>query len=181
MICECKDEVLWYVSVRTECYDLWVWGRSIMICECKDKVLWSVSVRTKCYDMWVWGRSVVICECEDEVLWYVSVRTKCCDLWVWGQSVMIIHVNRPAFGGQSRIFIRCPAKCDRCHAFLENGIIIFFVADYATFLSRNATKWRTSNEDRLKIRTPTDHWTIIDQCDRRHPYLTRGSRRKRHV
>ena len=46
----------------------------------------------------------------------------------------------PHSAGQSRIFIRCPAKCDRCPAFLENGIIIFSVADYATFLPRNATK-----------------------------------------
>ena len=38
--------------------------------------------------------------------------------------------------------------------------IIFFVADYSTFLPRNATKWRTSNKDRFKICTPTDHWSI---------------------
>ena len=31
----------------------------------------------------------------------------------------------PHSAGQSRIFIRCPAKCDRCPAFLENGIIVF--------------------------------------------------------
>ena len=50
-----------------------------------------------------------------------------------------IHVNRrdsPAFSSD----VPRPAKCDRCPAFLENGIIIFFVADYATFLPRNATK-----------------------------------------
>ena len=39
----------------------------------------------------------------------------------------------PHSAGQSRIFIRCPP-------FLENGITIFFVADFSTFLPRKATK-----------------------------------------
>ena len=48
-----------------------------------------------------------------------------------------------------------PAKWDRCPAFLEN-CIIFFAADYFTFLPCNATKWRTSNKARSILRTPTD-------------------------
>ena len=47
-----------------------------------------------------------------------------------------IRRDSPAFSSD----VPPPAKCDRCPAFLENGIIIFFVADYAPCLPRNATK-----------------------------------------
>ena len=47
-----------------------------------------------------------------------------------------IRRDSPAFSSD----VPRPAKCDRCPEFLENGIIIFLVADYATFLPRNATK-----------------------------------------
>ena len=48
----------------------------------------------------------------------------------------------PHSEGQSRIFIRYlrSREISRCPAFFENGIIIFFVADYSTCLPRNATK-----------------------------------------
>ena len=47
-----------------------------------------------------------------------------------------IRRDSPAFSSdvpRSREISRCPA-------FFENGIIIFFVADYSTCLPRNATK-----------------------------------------
>ena len=47
-----------------------------------------------------------------------------------------IRRDSPAFSSDGTR----PAKSDRCPAFLENGIIISFVADYSTFLPRNATK-----------------------------------------
>ena len=54
-----------------------------------------------------------------------------------------IGVNRPAFGGTVPHFhqmSRGPAKSADVPHFFENGIIIFFVADYSTCLPRNATK-----------------------------------------
>ena len=79
-----------------------------------------------------------------------------------------IGVNRPAFGGTVPHFhqmsrvprnetdVPRPAKWDRCPAFLENGIIFFFVADYFIFLPCNATKWRSSIKARSILCTPTD-------------------------
>ena len=51
-----------------------------------------------------------------------------------------IGVNRSAFGGTVPHFHQMSREISRCPAFFENGIIIFFVADYSTCLPRNATK-----------------------------------------
>ena len=77
----------------------------------------------------------------------------------WNGNDMLRAVSTvPHSAGQSRIFIRCPAptKWDRCPAFLENGIIFCFVADYFTCLPWNAIKWQTSNKAWFILRTPTD-------------------------
>ena len=76
-----------------------------------------------------------------------------------------IRRDSPAFSSD----VPRPAKWDRCPAFLENCIIIFFVADYFTFLPCNATKWRTSSKARSILLTPTD--AVSD--------FTRGSRHPR--
>ena len=63
-----------------------------------------------------------------------------------------IRRDSPAFSSD----VPRPAKWDRCPAFLENCIIIFFAADYLTFWPCNATKWRTSNTVRSILCSPTD-------------------------
>ena len=89
-----------------------------------------------------------------------------------------IRRDSPAFSSdvpRSREISRCPA-------FFENGIIIFFVADYSTICLAT----QQSDELRIKIgskfarRQATDYkYTVLDQCDRCHLYYTRGSRRQR--
>ena len=63
-----------------------------------------------------------------------------------------IRRDSPAFSSD----VPRPAKWDKCPAFLENYIIIFFVADYFTFFPCNATKWRSSIKARSILCTPTD-------------------------
>ena len=63
-----------------------------------------------------------------------------------------IRRDSPAFSSD----VPRPAKWDRCPAFLENCIIIFFAAIFFTFLPCNAKKWRTSNTVWSILCTPTD-------------------------
>ena len=70
-----------------------------------------------------------------------------------------IGVNRPAFGGTVPHFhqmSRVPRNETDVLHFKKNCIIIFFVADYFTFLPCNATKWRSSIKARSILCTPTD-------------------------
>ena len=75
-----------------------------------------------------------------------------------------IRRDSPAFSSD----VPRPAKWDRCPEFLENSIIIFFVADYFTFLPCNATKWRTSNKARSI--------PLTTSMDRRRLYFSRNQR-----
>ena len=73
-----------------------------------------------------------------------------------------ICVNRPAFGGTVPHFhqmSRGPAKSADVPHF-SKMVLLFFplpIRPYSTCLPHNATKWRTSNKDRFRIRTPTGH------------------------
>ena len=65
----------------------------------------------------------------------------------------IIGVNRPAFGGTVPHFHQMSREMSRCPAFLYNGIIIFYVADYLHYaLERN----KVTNKAWFILRTPTD-------------------------
>ena len=90
-----------------------------------------------------------------------------------------IGVNRPAFGGTVPHFhqmSRVPRETDIPH-FFKNGIIIFCIADYFTFLPWNATKWRssvhTSHADRRRLyftRGSHHRWLFILLCRRQHQH-----------
>ena len=99
------------------------------------------------------------------------------------QQRVCIGVNRPAFGGTVPHFHQMSREIRQMSRFLENGILFFPLPIILHF----CLAMQQSDELRIKIgskfarRQSTDLYThcIIDQCDRRHLYFTRGSHRRR--
>ena len=89
----------------------------------------------------------------------------------------------PHSEGQSRIFIRCPAKSADVPHF-SKMVLLFFslpIILHVCLATQQSDELRIKIGSKFARRQATDYkyTVLLDQCDRCHLYYTRGNRRQR--